>query len=242
MPTQKTFKRRVRARMTKTGESYTAARHQLLRKADDPALTESDVTEPAESEETANASVAGGGDAEFTVSDAAMRRASGRSHDEWFVLLDEWGATDRRHPEIARWLRESHAVGGWWAQSITVDYERARGMRERHQMGRGYSISANRTVAVDADRLLEAFTNPRLRRRWLEGASMRQRPTRAARSARFDWPDPRSRVVATVTAKGAGKASVAVQHELLPDAESAERLKGAWREWLGGLKQLLERG
>jgi hypothetical protein len=35
---------------------------------------------------------------------------------------------------------------------------------------------------------------------------------------------------------------VAVQHEQLPDAESAERLKGAWREWLGGLKRLLERG
>ena len=36
MPTQKTFKQRVRTRMTKTGESYTAARHQLLRKAGEP--------------------------------------------------------------------------------------------------------------------------------------------------------------------------------------------------------------
>ncbi len=30
MTQQKTFKRRVRARMAKTGESYTAARRQLL--------------------------------------------------------------------------------------------------------------------------------------------------------------------------------------------------------------------
>ena len=38
MPTQKLFKRRVRARMTKTGESYTAARRQLLRKVPEPGL------------------------------------------------------------------------------------------------------------------------------------------------------------------------------------------------------------
>ncbi|MBA3587552.1 MAG: hypothetical protein H0W41_07935 [Chloroflexi bacterium] len=37
MTTQKTLKRRVRARAAKTGESYTAARAQLLRKADPPA-------------------------------------------------------------------------------------------------------------------------------------------------------------------------------------------------------------
>ena len=36
MPTQKVFKQRVRARMAKTGEAYTTARHQLLRKASDP--------------------------------------------------------------------------------------------------------------------------------------------------------------------------------------------------------------
>ena len=36
MTQQKTFKRRVRARMAKTGESYTAARRQLLTDAPPP--------------------------------------------------------------------------------------------------------------------------------------------------------------------------------------------------------------
>lgn len=71
---------------------------------------------------------------------------------------------------------------------------------------------------------------------------MAQRPTRAALSARFDWSDPPSRVIVSVVPKGAGKAVVAVTHEQLPDAESGERLKGAWREWLGALKAALERG
>jgi hypothetical protein len=71
---------------------------------------------------------------------------------------------------------------------------------------------------------------------------MRQRPTRAALSARFDWSDPPSRVVVTVVPKGTDKAVVAVGHEQLPDAESGERLKAAWREWLGTLKTVLEAG
>ena len=70
---------------------------------------------------------------------------------------------------------------------------------------------------------------------------MRQRPTRAAHGARFDWADPPSRVVVSVAPKTPGKVVVGVAHEQLPDAESAARLKSAWRDWLGKLKALLER-
>jgi hypothetical protein len=228
MPSQKVFKQRVRARMAKTGEAYTAARRQLLNKS----------TEATET----TAQSATDGTAELLTSDDALRRATGKGHEEWFALLDAWGATDRKHSEIASWLRETHGTPSWWTQTITVDYERARGMRGRHQMGDGYSVSATRTVAVDDRRLLAAFTSASLRRRWLPDVPMRQRPTRAASSARFDWSDPPSRVVVSVVPKGAGKAMVAVAHEQLPDAESAERLKAAWRESLGALKALLERG
>jgi len=228
MPTQKTFKRRIRARMTKTGESYTAARRQLLHKVIDPASHDAD--EPTAEPRDA-----------FVVSDDAMLRATGRGHAEWFSLLDAWGATDHGHTEIARWLGETHDVPGWWTQNITVAYERARGMRARHQMSDGYSVSVTRTVGVDAARALEAFTSASLRGRWLPGASMRQRSTHAALSARFDWSDPPSRVVVTVVVKSDDKVVVAVTHERVPDAASAERLKAAWREWLSALKALLER-
>jgi hypothetical protein len=70
---------------------------------------------------------------------------------------------------------------------------------------------------------------------------MRQRPTRAAHSARFDWADPPSRVIVTVTPKDPDKTVVAVAHEQLPDAEAGERLKYAWRRSLGDLKATLER-
>ncbi len=235
MPTQKTFKGRVRTRMTKTGESYTAARHQLLRKAGEPeAPTPADVDAPPAAEvEPAP---------ELMTSDDAMRRATGKGHEEWFALLDAWGASTHSHTEIARWLNGTHGVPGWWTQNITVNYERTRGMRRAHQMSDGFSISVTRTVAADAERSLAAFTNAAMRRRWLPEGSLRQRPTRAKLTARFDWSDPPSRVVVNVAPKGDGKALVAIAHEKLPDHRAAERFKASWREWLGELKGFLEQG
>jgi len=232
MPTQKIFKGRVRARMTKTGESYTAARRQLLRKAAEP--EEPSLVAPAPTAAPVPSDA-------FLVADDSMRRATGKGHAEWFALLDAWDATDHNHTEIARWLSETHEISGWWTQNVTVAYERARGMRARHQMADGFSVSVTRTIAVDPERAVAAFTSAPLRRRWLRDAPMRQRPTRAALSARFDWSDPASRVAVTVVPKGAGKCIVAVAHERLPDAEAGERLKAAWRGWLGELKAVLER-
>jgi uncharacterized protein YndB with AHSA1/START domain len=230
MPTQKIFKQRVRARMTKTGESYTAARRQLLRKVEEP--TAPTVEQPSSDVPTEL----------LLVADESMQRATGKSHAEWFALLDGWGATDHNHTEIATWLREGQGVPGWWAQNITVSYERARGMRRIHQQPDGYTISVTRTISVAPDRALAAFTDTTVRGRWLPKVPMRRRPTRAALTARFDWSDPKSRVVVNIVPKGDGKALVAVGHEQVPDADAAERLKVAWREWLGGLKAVLERG
>jgi len=243
MPTQKIFKQRVRARMTKTGESYTAARRQLLRKATEPETPEIEASEapPAPEVPPALATAEPIPPEALLVADEAMRRATGKSHQEWFALLDAWGATDHNHAEIARWLSEAHDVPGWWTQNVTVAYERARGMRARHQMRDGFSVGVTRTVAADAGRALAAFTDEQVRERWFPAAPLRQRPTRAALSARFDWPDPASSVIVTVVPKGVGKTVVADGHDMLPDAEAGERLKTAWRGWLGDLKAMLER-
>ncbi len=176
------------------------------------------------------------------VADEAMERATGKRHAEWFALLDEWGATQHTHTEIARWLSQTHGFPGWWVQNVTVAYERARGMRAPHQMRDGFSVSVTRTIATDPTRALEAFTDGSVRARWLAEGEVRQRPTRAVHVARFDWADPPSRVVVSVAPKTPGKVVVTVAHEQLADAETAARLKSAWRDWLGKLKALLEGG
>ncbi|HET9345717.1 MAG TPA: DUF4287 domain-containing protein [Candidatus Limnocylindrales bacterium] len=235
MPTQKTFKRRVRTRMAKTGESYTAARRQLIRKASETAEQH-----PVAAEAEAATAPATAVPAELLTSDDSMRKATGKGHGEWFAILDTWGATGHTHTEIARWLNAEHGVAGWWSQNITVNYERARGMRRPGQMADGFSVSATRTIGAEPEQILKAFTDAAVRKRWLPGAPMRQRPTRAALTARFDWAEPKSRVVVIVGEKGTGKAVVTVTCEQVPDADAAEALKARWRASLSELKAMLE--
>jgi hypothetical protein len=218
MTRQKSFKRLVRSRMEKTGESYTAARASLLG-AEEPKATE----RPP-----------------LTTSEEAIRRRTGRGWEEWFDMLDEWGAAERPHKEIARWLREERGVDGWGAQSVTVSYERARGLRAVGEHPEGFSITAQKTVAVPVDRLYEAFVDESLRERWLPHAELRERTATKPKSARFDWADGVTRVIVAFIARGEAKSTVALEHARLPDAEEAERMRAFWLDRVGALKNVLE--
>jgi hypothetical protein len=236
MTKQKSFKDRVRARMGKTSESYTAARRQLLTKA-------------AERDAQAPADPAGGGGPEAVdvpgarrpYSDAVVRANTGKTWDEWFAVLDRWGAVERPHAEIARWVGEEHGVGGWWAQGVTVAYEQARGLRAPGQRRGGlFEVNASKTVAVPVERLYEAFVDPVLRERWLPGATLEVRSARPGRSIRANWDDGSTRLVVDFSARGEAKSQVALVHERIPDAATAEELKAWWRGRVAALKQLLE--
>jgi hypothetical protein len=222
MTRQKTFKRRVRERMAKTGESYTAARRMLIANGDRP--------EPAA--------------AEFKppVADERIVEATGRGWQAWFEILDGWNATSRTHTEIARWLMEEHDVPGWYSQSLTVGYEQARGLRAPGQRKDGFAAGASRTVGVPVERLFEAFTDESIRDRWMPGADLRVRTATAPRTARYDWEDGSTRVIVGFDSAGDAKSRLALSHERLPDADSADEMKTWWRERLTELKAKLEAG
>lgn len=171
---------------------------------------------------------------------SAVKAATGRERDEWFTLLDAWGAPDRPYREIAAWLGTDHAVTRWWAQKLVVEYEQERGLRAPGVRPDGtFTVTASKTVAVPVARLFEAFVDEQLRERWLPGVELSERTTQQGRSARFDVGDA-SRVNVTFTATGEGKSQAAVEHERLPDVAAAEQAKAAWRERLTALKDLLE--
>lgn len=96
--------------MAKTGESYFAARCHLVEQGAPSTLMSAD---------------------ESGHSDEAVKKGSGKAWKGWFDILDRWGGVDRTHTEIARYLTDEHDVSGWWAQSVTVGYERARGIRAK---------------------------------------------------------------------------------------------------------------
>jgi uncharacterized protein YndB with AHSA1/START domain len=166
---------------------------------------------------------------------------TGRPYSEWFAELDAWGATDVPHKEIAAWLIAERGVPGWWAQNITVEYERARGLRSVGQGRDGlFRVSASKTVSVPLEELFAAVVDPLRRDEWLPGVVLRERTATPHRTARFDWGEGSTRVIFGFEAKGDGKCTVALSHERLPDSESAATMKAFWRERLSGLKALLE--
>jgi uncharacterized protein YndB with AHSA1/START domain len=173
---------------------------------------------------------------------AAVRRATGRDWDEWFAVLDRCGAVRRSHGEIAAELAQTYGVGSWWSQAITVEYERARGLRAPGSGRDGqFQVTASKTVAVPVEQLFAAFVDADIRRRWLADAELRERTARPGRSVRFDCGAERSsRIAVGFTAKAAGRSQVALLHERLPDADAAQGARTYWREHLTALKALLE--
>jgi hypothetical protein len=223
MTTHKALKRRVRARMDKTGERYTAARRNVTAAVNAPGET---------------ATLTSAASAPPPVSDEAVRKATGRGWDDWLAILDDAGAAGWKHPDIARWLVSEHGISGWWAQSVTVGFERARGLRAEHERPTGFSLSATKTVNVPVERLYEAFADAKQRNGWL-GHAARVRSSTAPRTINLDWGDG-SRVAARFTAQGPAKSQVALQQDPLPDAWAVEELRGFWRPRLADLKRRLE--
>jgi hypothetical protein len=218
MPKQRSFKRLVRARMEKTGESYTAARAALL----------------AADESKATAGPA------LSMSDDTVRAKTGRGWEAWFDLLDDWGAAERPRADAVRWLADEHGIEGWNAAAVTVNYQRVRGLRAVGEHVDGFTVTASKTIAVPVERLYEAFVDEDARARWLPAAQLSVRTATRPKSARFDWGDGPSRVVVAFVAKGEAKSSAALAHERLSDADEAERMKAFWRDGVAALKEQLE--
>ena len=217
MTRDKAQKRATRARMAKTGERYTAARRHA-----------------AQSREDIRAEVLG-------QTDANVRKNTGKGWRDWLRVLDAWGGTEHKHKDIVAFLMEGHRVPGWWAQAITTGYERARGLRVKHQTVAGsFQVSVSKTFPIGVTTLFKAFTEAPRRARWLERGALKARTTIRNRTARFDFRDGTSRVVAYFDPKDRSKTTVTVMHEKLPDARAVEAMRAMWKEHLKRLGEVFQ--
>ena len=228
MPRQKDLKRLVRARMEKTGEAYTAARAQLLRKSE-PARRVTTHSEPPD-----YAAIAG-------MSDAAIREKTGCDWALWVQALDMARAYELSHREIAKLVKEKWNTPSWWTQTVTVGYERIKGLRERGQQRSGeFTMNRSRTFSVDVETLFDAWADGRRRRRWMGETGVKVRTSTAPKSMRLQLPDGAIAVIG-FWPKGSGKSSVAIEQARLPDRATADRVKQRWTERLDALREELER-
>ena len=225
MVANKDLKRLVRGRMEKTGESYTAARANLLKKSPTP--------KPNPPAAPDYAALAG-------TSDAAIQAKTGCTWEKWVYVLDKAKAHQWEHKEIAEYVHTKYEVGGWWSQTVTVGYERIKGLREVGQRrGGSYEASKSKTVAVPVSRLYNAWHDTRQRKKWLPEPKLVIRTAQEDRSLRITWPDGSS-VECWFTAKGDAKSSVQVTQTRLPTRDAIAERKAYWAERLEAMAGGLE--
>jgi hypothetical protein len=136
------LKQAIRARAARTGERYTTARRHVLNE-----LQSSEAIRPTIKLATKRSS---------PISDDKIAANTGHGLDHWFAVLDRFGGAGKGHTAMARHLYESHAVEGWYAQGITVAYERARGVRVANQRCDGaFEVSASKTMPGALARLVK---------------------------------------------------------------------------------------
>jgi hypothetical protein len=231
MTTNKDFKRLVRGRMLKTGESYTAARSNLIKTSRaDRRRGGATVRVPAAKADYAK--LAGR-------SDAVVKANTGCDWDRWVKALDHAKAYEWPHREIARYVHEKYQVPSWWTQTVTVGYERIKGLRAIGQRrDGGFEANKSRTYPVPLARLYRGFSDKRNRMKWLPGVDLTVRSATKDKYMRITWPDG-SLVVVGFLPKGKVKSSVQVQHGPLPDKAAADKVKAFWDERLGVLAEVL---
>lgn len=166
---------------------------------------------------------------------ASIEKATNKSWDQWVSELDESGARDLSHTELARKLYDqldgSLENHGWWAQGITVAYEQHIGKRVPGQQANGlFELAVSKTVDLPPTELFQKVVE------WFEKQDELNRSeplkTRSSQTPkrstwRCDFADG-SKFSATIEANGE-KAKLILAHTAVPTKTEADNWKDHWR-------------
>ena len=182
------------------------------------------------------------------VSAERVEQATGRDWDAWIVAIDAIGGENLSHKEIAARLAHEHGLSGWWAQMVTVGYERAKGRRVLGQTAdAGFQVGVRRTYPAPREAVWAALAGRPGLAVWLGDPLARLEPGERYSASdgttgeiRVVKPGDRirwtlSRPTGTSTAQialaepAAGKTAVTFHHEKLADAAERQAMRDHWR-------------
>ena len=218
----------IRARVAKTGESYTTARRRVL--ATRPLLQKPAVI-PFQPPPPIPAAARDPRVPRGELSNKSSIKSTGHDLEHWFKVLDTFGKK-QGHTKTAEYLYTEHKIQAWHAQMITVTWERARGLRQENQSCTGtFQVSVSRSIAAPVDWMVDLINHPQMRASWLEvaspalrlameeafasGKSLELKKNGYAR-LRYKWLS--SVVELRITAMTGGKSAVVADNSGLPDA------------------------
>lgn len=172
------------------------------------------------------------------IGNEAVKKATGKGWKDWFSILDKEGSTSKSHKEIAAWLSENSELSGWWAQMVTVQYERERGMRKVHEKKDGFEAGKSKTFSVPIETIYDAWINRTKRSEWMDDPKFTIRKANTNKSIRITWPD-NTNLVVYLTAKGPKKTQISIQHNKLKNKSDVKERKIYWQKQIQQLSNFL---
>ena len=182
-------------------------------------------------------------------SDEAVKRATGKSWDEWFKILDSAKASKMVHKDIVKLLHGKGLIKkgkgwpanrsfneGWWVQSIVVGYEEKIGRRVVGQIADGnFSTSTSLTLEGTMDSVLKQWEKLVKGKTEFDKVKIRGDSrisvTPKWRYWKADLIDG-SKINTDISEKGTVKILLSVTHYKIKDKKSSEKWKVYWKEFV----------
>jgi len=197
------------------------------------------------------------------VSDASAKQHTGRTLKEWFKTLDGLGGAETGRRDLIQKLQEKHPLDAWWLVTLVVEYEIARGQKEKDGHPKGYGICATKTFAAPVEKVYAVWADGRTWPKWFgekskadvkEGGAFSNadgdagtfKKVRENKDIKLTWDNPRHAhsgpVEVVFQSKPSGKSLVIINHNRIQTRAQADELRESWLAALEAIKPLVGEG
>ncbi|MFN0060531.1 MAG: SRPBCC family protein [Planctomycetota bacterium] len=195
------------------------------------------------------------------ITDAVCKQKTGKTLKQWFEGFDKAGGLERGRRELTNSVHEQVNKDAWWATTLAVEYERARGQVEKDGKPTGYSMCSTKTIAAPLDRVFAAFGEPKQLDNWFgpknkvsfkdgggfengDGDKGTFKRIRALKDIRFSWEHPTlgpgTAVEVLFADKGKGKTGITLNHTRIQSRREADQIRESWSAAFESLKRFIE--
>ncbi|TCP52591.1 activator of Hsp90 ATPase-like protein [Tumebacillus sp. BK434] len=189
----------------------------------------------------------------------ALQAETGKSHEEWIMLLDQEAETSWSHEEIVGHLQEVCAVHPKWSELIASSFEQKIGRKPVGQTAEvGFQIGVRRSLPISQEQAWRMLTSPDILKLWLgsvsdltlekghvfrteEGVSGELRVVKPMEQLRLTWQKPdwsqSSTLQIRLLSKQQNRTTVSFHQEKLADLFVREEMKEKWEDVLAKMKE-----
>ena len=179
----------------------------------------------------------------------SITKASGIAWPDWDAWLLNEGALNLSHPDIAKLaLSRIHELNitthqvtgkpfndGWWAQSISIEFEHQHGLREQGQSAAGgHAVSTSKKVVGSLDELLDGWLAVATSQADFDGVEAQGEPRVSSTEKWRYWRI--ALVDGSAVNVDISSNKIAVQHAKLASNDHGERWRVFWRTRLEEVK------